>query len=218
MTAGGRLQLTENAAGQINVTQASVSAVSAANSGAAVTETGSPTYAATAPASPVTPSLPLLALRGEAVAGEAEALALDALQVLAEAAIARWVDAGIDAAQQALLESVAFGVADLKGSILGLATTGLVLVDTNAAGWDWFVDATPMLDEEFGLLAPVGDAGARIDLLTVLVHELGHVLGLADQHAVDGVNVMAGYLDVGHRLVPDVQLVGVAPALFDEVA
>ena len=117
----------------------------------------------------------------------------------------------------ALLESVAFGVADLKGSILGLSSAGLVLVDSNAAGWGWFVDDTPMADEEFSASESTeGQAATRMDLLTVLTHELGHILGLDDDYAGVQNAVMHGMLDIGQRYMPEAQLVGVAPALFGD--
>lgn len=215
----GVISITQAGSSTVKVQQADVGAVVANNSNATVNVVGTPDFGAAAPASPSTPSLPLFALRDAMGAELYGALAPADLQATAEAAIARWVAAGIDAAQLQLLESVAFGVTDLKGSILGLSTTGLVLVDTNAAGWGWFVDTTPLQDEEFAAAGGVvGEAGVRMDLLTVLVHELGHVLGLADRHAAEDASVMAGHLDVGQRLLPDVQLVGVAPALFGEVA
>ncbi|MFL5337504.1 MAG: matrixin family metalloprotease, partial [Geminicoccaceae bacterium] len=50
----------------------------------------------------------------------------------------------------------------------------------------WFVDASPWDNEEFAghgnggelLAAPSSPAFGRADLLTVVLHELGHVLGL----------------------------------------
>ena len=54
----GVIKLTENAAGTLNVTQASAAAVSSGNSGATVTVTGSPSYGAAVPPVPSTPSLP----------------------------------------------------------------------------------------------------------------------------------------------------------------
>jgi hypothetical protein len=85
------------------------------------------------------------------------------------------------------------------------------VVDKNAAGWGWFVDATPMVDEEvFASGYSAGQVGARMDLLTVLTHELGHVLGLDDDYAASySAGVMYGLLDVGQRRMPEVQLVGV---------
>ncbi|MGE4369461.1 MAG: hypothetical protein AB7E12_07255 [Burkholderiaceae bacterium] len=217
--ATGVIQITESGSSTVKVQQASALGVTSDNLSASVTVSGSPDFAAAAPTLPSTPSLPLLALRDAAGAAEPQGVLVSTdLQAMAEAAVARWVAAGIDAAQRQLLESVSFGVADLQGPILGLSTTGLVLVDSNAAGWGWFVDATPMLDEEFADPVHVaGEAGARVDLLTVLVHELGHVLGLEDQYGGDS-SVMAGHLDSGQRLMPDMLLMGVAPASFGEGA
>src|SRR5262249_57304648 len=76
------------------------------------------------------------------------------------------------------------------GGVLGLTALGstVVTLDATAAGYGWFVDPTPADDTEFdGVVAsqelqarPGSPAFARMDLLTVVEHELGHVLGLGD--------------------------------------
>jgi hypothetical protein len=84
-----------------------------------------------------------------------------------------------------LLESVTFQITDLPGMLLGQTLGTTVLIDRDAAGFGWFVDHTPWADEEYsrfgpthGLVAvPGGPADQRMDLLTVVMHELGHVLG-----------------------------------------
>jgi hypothetical protein len=83
---------------------------------------------------------------------------------------------------------VSVRIADLPGTYLGLAYPDLVLIDSDAAGHGWFVDSTPETDDD---LDP-----ARIDLLTVLAHELGHVLGLED---LDDGSLMDGQLSAGVR-------------------
>ncbi len=83
-------------------------------------------------------------------------------------------------------------IADLPGRLLGVTDGRLITIDANAAGLGWFVDATPWDRSEFGIDNGIGK---RYDLLSVLVHELGHVLG--HDHADEG--VMAGVLRPGER-------------------
>ncbi len=62
----------------------------------------------------------------------------------------------------------------------GRPTRGQITVDNDAAGWGWFVDRTPGAAEEFDqeLRATVtSSASGHYDLLTVLGHEYGHLLG-----------------------------------------
>src|SRR5262249_29879630 len=88
-------------------------------------------------------------------------------------AICRWQAAGAD---PAALAGIEVRIADLGGTTLGLASGHTIWLDDNAAGWGWFVDPTPHDDREF---TTPGDQGQqnRIDLLTVLMHEVGHLLG-----------------------------------------
>ena len=67
-------------------------------------------------------------------------------------------------------------IADLGGTALGLASGNTIWLDGNAAGWGWFVDPTAWNDSEFTTPGDQGEQN-RMDLLTVLAHELGHLLG-----------------------------------------
>ena len=103
----------------------------------------------------------------------------------------------------AALSGVTVQVADLPSGMLAEAVGKTILIDPDAAGYGWFVDPTPTKDEEFTssnqqLRAIDPRAVDRIDLLTVVEHELGHVLGLKDLSATTD-DVMDGILGVGVR-------------------
>jgi hypothetical protein len=84
-------------------------------------------------------------------------------------------------------------------------------LDATAAGYGWFLDPMPGDDSAFGNIvapfelqaSPGSPAFGRMDLLTVVEHELGHVLGLSDldpqavPHAL-----MTQTLDTGVRRLP----------------
>jgi subtilisin-like proprotein convertase family protein len=109
------------------------------------------------------------------------------LASIVDEAVRRWSDSGLlDAGQQAVLNDLDFEVIDLSGATLGMATTDTIYIDRDAAGFGWFVDLTPADDSEFvdpdsdGLYTAINDtvADGRMDLLTVVLHEIGHSLGL----------------------------------------
>jgi hypothetical protein len=121
------------------------------------------------------------------------------VQPLLAEALARWQAAGID---PAALNGFAVRIADLGGLRLGKAFGGVIWLDDNAAGWGWFVDPTPRNDSEFTTPGNQGEQG-RMDLLTVLEHEVGHLLGRC--HEAEG--VMQETLGAGLR-----RTVGPTPA------
>ena len=117
-------------------------------------------------------------------------LMIDQLTPIINEAVAAWANVGLPATTLDKLSTVKFSVADLPGSQLGWTENNKVILDRDAAGYGWFIDPTPSQDEEFH---PVTDsrqlqaidrgAIARMDLLTVVEHELGHVVGLLDLDA-----------------------------------
>ena len=150
---------------------------------------------------------PLLAAGGEvSPAGELAALTRADLQPIVTAAIGNWTGAGIATKQLEALLAVDFIVTDLPGTLLGLAALDAIYLDIDAAGRGWFIDPTPGVDEEFQLTgselrAVDPQAVDRMDLLTVVSHELGHELGLEDLSSSSG-SLMSGTLETGLRREP----------------
>ena len=97
--------------------------------------------------------------------------------IVAEAR-ARWEANGLTAAQSTTLRALAYGISDLPGQELAITAPAgnLITVDRNAAGRGWFIDPTPWEDSEYVL----GQTPPGVDLLTVVMHEMGHALGYQD--------------------------------------
>lgn len=106
------------------------------------------------------------------------------LKLAMKAAIAYWDAQGEDVSG---LDEVSVSIDDLgddNGSwVLGETMGNMIWVDDDAAGHGWSVGLGPV-------------APNRVDLFSVLVHELGHVLGMEDVDLGDG-------LEVGQRLLPE---------------
>src|SRR5262249_12324838 len=109
-------------------------------------------------------------------------------------ALARWEGTGVDISGLRTLE---IRIVDLPGPALGLASGHTIWLDANAAGWGWFVDQSPWDDSEFTTPGNQGEQ-QRMDLVTVLEHEVGHLLGRG--HEADG--LMAASLAPGTRETP----------------
>jgi hypothetical protein len=160
-------------------------------------------YYFTAPA----PS-PELAAEGELAGTSAISLLPPEMGAVVSEAVSRWIQTGLGANQVARLTSVEVVICDLPDGCLGATQGSKVYVDATAAGHGWYVDRTPAADEEFGLASTaaelISNAAAvaeRYDLLTVVFHELGHVLGLEDV-SVGSHRLMSGALGLGMRRLP----------------
>lgn len=92
------------------------------------------------------------------------------------------------------------------GTTVGQGPTAQITLDSTAAGHGWYVDATPLDNTDDYLptsnpdvwQAKAGtDAAGKMDLLSVLLHEYGHALGL--EHSADSGDYMAATLQTGQR-------------------
>jgi hypothetical protein len=135
------------------------------------------------------------------------------LDPIINAAVNRWTGSTLfDEAMLARLDEVTFLIADLSGGTLALAVDDTVIIDVDAAGHGWFVDDTPYQDSEFmpqnsGEVLTANessDAYGDMDLLTVVMHELGHVFGYRDMDPdTNDTEIMNETLDEGVRYLPE---------------
>ena len=144
-------------------------------------------------------------------------LTSDQLQGVVTVALAVWESAGVDAATIARLSQLDFQISPPGGKELGLASAGFIEFDPTAQGYGWYVDATASSAGAFRMNAggnvfdavPGSPAWNKVDLLTVVLHELGHEMGLGDSD--DPLSVMDDQLAPGVRRLP-VPLSSVDPA------
>ncbi len=143
-------------------------------------------------------------------AGGQPALTLEAAQALAEVARGIWADSGL-VPDTTPLDSIMVAIGDLDGAHLAETTETTITLDSDAAGHGWFVDATPLANEEFDATSHAhlftgsigGPVEDRIDLLTVMLHEMGNALGLTDYPGLgDPSYLMNALLDTGERRLP----------------
>jgi len=122
----------------------------------------------------------------------------DLAPIVAEA-IDRWENVlGVDSTLLTALYDMNYQIVDFDGLVLGQAMPGVIIIDEDAAGYGWFIDDTPEDDVEFTVAD--SEADDKMDLLTVVMHELGHVLGLEDLTSeVDAGDLMYHELSAGVR-------------------
>lgn len=109
------------------------------------------------------------------------------------------------------LNTIPVTFTDLAGSALGQTTGTAITLDTTAAGNGWFVDNTPADNSEYlptsnpnEWIAKAGTAAAgKMDMLSVLLHEYGHALGI--DHSANGHDFMATTLTAGVRRLPSAE-------------
>ncbi len=145
-----------------------------------------------------------LAMRADGEGPGAAALDAVSLQDTVAAALTRLGAAGASPGLIQRLASAQYRVSTLPAGTLGLAYPGQnrVAISADAAGRGWFVDRTPLADEEFaaGVAPATSPAAGREDLLTVVLHEMGHLAGLPDDGGTSaGDDLMGDVLGVGQR-------------------
>ncbi|MEL6550929.1 MAG: hypothetical protein AAFQ54_11870 [Pseudomonadota bacterium] len=169
-------------------------------------------FVATIPAPVPCPEHALLNLTAATAPAEDAPEILDTLEqreaeIVLDAAKALWIESGhLDGSQIAALNAASVAVTDLDGLTLANAGAHMVRVDADAAGHGWFVDVSPAYvagfePDDAGVLraVPGSEAEGHMDLLSVLTHELGHVLGYNHIETHDPSHVMNETLEIGTR-------------------
>ncbi|MHB8166023.1 MAG: dockerin type I domain-containing protein, partial [Sulfuricella sp.] len=121
------------------------------------------------------------------------------------------------------LNSKSVTFAGLDGGALAQATGTTITLDTTAAGHNWFIDSTPADNSEYlptsnpnEWVAKAGSAAAgKMDLLSVLLHEYGHALGIA--HSANPNDYMAATLQPGVRRLPSSEELALMAQLVGEI-
>ncbi len=121
------------------------------------------------------------------------------------AAEAQWVAAG---ANPLAFKNVQFQIGNIGQNVLAQTVGSVITIDAGAAGFGWYTNvgsadfhANP---NSSNLSANDGSlAAGHMDLLTVLEHELGHILGLVDIAAGSAPDsLMTDTLAAGVRRAP----------------
>ena len=143
------------------------------------------------------------------------------LDSVVSTALARWETTGLSTEQAAILSKLHFEVTALSNLRLGEASGNDIRVSSNAGGNGWFIDASAQSDSLFAkgtsstrsYTDPTSAPAGRMDLLTAIMHEMGHALGLNDSYLQqDRDSLMYGYLTKGERRLPAKgQAVGAVP-------
>ena len=134
------------------------------------------------------------------IASDTLAVTMEQVDSIRLAAIDQWADAGLNEQAVATLNQVEFSIADLEPGVLARAVPVLdgesyVTIDIDAAGQGWSIDDLPRDD------LPRDDG--RFDLLTVMSHELGHILGFDHVSDVNqSEDLMFHSLATGQRRLP----------------
>ena len=124
------------------------------------------------------------------------------IQPLVNAAVDQLSGLGFSTEQLDQARQVEIKIVDLAGWTLAEASEDGITIDPDAKGFGWYIDSSPADNSEFvqqgaDLQAvAVSEAEGRVDLLSVINHELGHYLGL--NHS-DGSEAATAFMQSGIR-------------------
>jgi hypothetical protein len=157
---------------------------------------------------------PQMAAGGEGPGGAALLTPAELAPVVTEA-ITEWAAAGLPARDIAKLRQTTVRITDLPAGYLGAASIGgsTIELSADAAGYGWYTGSSPSINTALArpAKARLRSAGSAIpygreDLLTVVMHEFGHALGLEDVEATEfPTDLMAKTLATVVRRLPSAE-------------
>src|SRR3546814_429166 len=154
--------------------------------------------------------LPLMLDQAEAATpvGNSAELTDERLVALLDEAKRAWIESTLVNVTAEELANIEIRVENFGSGALATYSDGVITIDDDAAGVGWFIDLTPAESSEFAasathILSANGASAAegRIDLLTVLTHEIGHQFGLPHAPASQA-QLMNDKLGAGERRLP----------------
>ena len=142
----------------------------------------------------------LRSTEGELVGSTAPTVTQAAAAPILAAAVQIWGLTSLTPIEAARLPLMTIAISNLPGDRLASISGNTIIVDSNAAGRGWFVDPTPLGDTEYvnEVATTGGAADNKVDLLTAILHELGHSIGR--DHDLNG--IMGGSLAKSRRVKP----------------
>jgi len=132
----------------------------------------------------------------------------------------RWESTGLTSEQLVALRAMKLEVSDLPNERLGQADASVIRVAARGAGHGWFIGSanddrlfSKSISTTRSYTEPTNTLAGQVDLLTAIMHEMGHALGLPDSYeGKDRDSLMYGYLTSGERRVPAKgQAIGAVP-------
>ena len=132
------------------------------------------------------------------------------LQSVVDGALVIWQKLGLNDTQIKQLRQIQFSIGKTAPGELGNKSDHGIVISINADGKGWFIgngESNSLFPNRITankfISSPSLSPAGHVDLLSCILHEMGHVLGLKDiKEKIFSKDFMYAYLTVGERMVP----------------